>query len=127
MTNTNTTVKTTKREYYNQLLEIEAVRENPNLIEFINHEIELLNRKHSSSQDEKKKAINEPIKTAIVEVLKNADKPMTVTEIIATETVKASKEDGVNSSKATAMLGKLQTEGKVIREEIKGKAYFSIK
>ena len=110
MTNTNTTV-----------------RENPNLIEFINHEIELLNRKHSSSQDEKKKAINEPIKTAIVEVLKNADKPMTVTEIIATETVKASKEDGVNSSKATAMLGKLQTEGKVIREEIKGKAYFSIK
>ena len=127
MTNTNTTVKTTKREYYNQHLEIEAVRENPNLIEFINHEIELLNRKHSSSQDEKKKAINEPIKTAIVEVLKNADKPMTVTEIIATETVKASKEDGVNSSKATAMLGKLQTEGKVIREEIKGKAYFSIK
>ncbi len=127
MTNTNTTVKTTKREYYNQFLEIEAVRENPNLIEFINHEIELLNRKHSSSQDEKKRAINEPIKTAIVEVLKNADKPMTVTEIIATETVKASKEDGVNSSKATAMLGKLQTEGKVIREEIKGKAYFSIK
>ena len=54
MTTTNTSARrTTKREYYNILLGIEAVNSNPDLVAFIENEIDLLNKKSNSSSDRK--------------------------------------------------------------------------
>ena len=42
------TKKLTKRDHFNSLLAIPAVAENPDLVSFINRELELLNRKNST-------------------------------------------------------------------------------
>lgn len=54
MTNTNTNKRIPKRVKFEKLLEIEAVKSNPELVEFITHEIELLTKKNVSSSSEKK-------------------------------------------------------------------------
>lgn len=48
------TKRTTKTDRYNQLLAVPAVAENTDLVDFINHEIELLARKNTTSDGEKK-------------------------------------------------------------------------
>ena len=47
MANTNETkvVKVTKKERFTQLLEIAEVKKNEELVKFINHELELLEKK----------------------------------------------------------------------------------
>lgn len=52
--NTTSTRKPTKRDRYNDLLAIPAVAANADLVEFINHEIELLNRKNVTKDGEKR-------------------------------------------------------------------------
>ena len=54
MTNSVSTRKPTKRDRYNELLAIPAVAENVELVEFINHELELLTRKNTTKDGEKK-------------------------------------------------------------------------
>lgn len=51
---TNTTKKITKRDRYNALLRIPAVQADPEMVEFIEHEIELLNRKNTTKDGEKR-------------------------------------------------------------------------
>ena len=64
---TKTTTKMTKRDHFNTLLTIAEVQANPILVEFINHELELLVRKNSG---EKKptatQALNDSIKTTML-------------------------------------------------------------
>ena len=48
------TKKMTKKDYFNELKNIPAVAENEALMNFIDHEIDLLNRKNTSSTGEKK-------------------------------------------------------------------------
>lgn len=125
---TMTEKKVTKREMYAKLLSIEAVASDTTLVEFINHEVELLDRKRSNTGKvaENKAKANAPIKAAIVEVLTAENRPMTVTEIISNSAVQTSAEGGVSSSKATAMLKSLITDGVVVRTEEKKKAYFNL-
>ena len=47
-TMTTSNRKPTKRDNFNALLAIPAVAENSTLVEFINHEIELLDKKNSA-------------------------------------------------------------------------------
>lgn len=51
---TNTTKKITKRDRYNALLSIPAVANDPEMVEFIEHEIDLLNRKNTTKDGEKR-------------------------------------------------------------------------
>ena len=46
--------KMTKKDYFNELLKIGAVASNESLVDFINHELELLDRKSSKSTLSKK-------------------------------------------------------------------------
>lgn len=52
--NTTSTRKPTKRDRYNALLAIPAVAANADLVEFIEHELELLSRKNTNKDGEKK-------------------------------------------------------------------------
>ena len=47
---TNTSKKMTKKDYFFMLLELSDVQDNEDLVNFINHEIELLNKKNSSEK-----------------------------------------------------------------------------
>ena len=120
------TKKMTKKDYFNELKNIPAVAENEALMNFIDHEIDLLNRKNTSSTGEKKMTAtqkeNEGIKEAIMETLKASENPMTITEIM--KTCEVCKEKEMSNQRVSSLVRQLKDELKVERIEIKKKAYF---
>lgn len=117
------TKKITKREKFEMLANITEVKANPMLVEFIEHELELLAKKNSA---EKKltavQVANEGIKEVIVETLKaNGDK-MTISEM-----QKANEELGeLSNQRISALVRQLLADGTVERIEEKRKAYFTL-
>ena len=90
----------TKRENFETIKNIPEVAENADLVAFIDHEIELLNRKSSKSGKPTKTQIeNEGIKAVIAEVLADADASMTVTEMLADDRL-----NGYTNQKISALL-----------------------
>ena len=76
-----TTKKITKRDRFNALLAIPAVKADPDMVAFIEHELELLAKKNSADKKPTaQQTANEAIKSAIVEAME-ADRLYTVTEI----------------------------------------------
>ena len=71
--------KMTKRDYFKEILEI--VKENEDLTNFINHELELLDKKNSKSTMTKTQTENENIKKVIVNALTEISTPVTITEL----------------------------------------------
>ena len=91
------------------------------IVDFCNHEIELLSKKRSSVNS-KAKAETEARMEKVYNALLEMDKPVQVSEL-----VKLTSDEEVaswNGQRVTALLKKLGD--KVVREEIKGKAYYSI-
>ena len=79
MTNTK---KLTKRDHFNALLAIADVAQNQILVDFINHELELLAKKNSSEKKPTAVQIaNEGIKADILEGME-ANRLYTITELI---------------------------------------------
>lgn len=113
--------KMTKREMFEQIKANYTLTAEE--IEFIDHEIELLNKKNVRKSDKPTKAqvANEGLKDAILELLVDG-KARTITEI--TEGCDAL--EGASPQKVSALLTQLKKAGMVVREEIKRKAYFSI-
>lgn len=118
---TNTTKKVTKRERFEQLLEI--VKGNTELENFINHELELLAKKNSA--DKKPTAVqvaNEGIKSVILDTLADNGGKMTISEM-----QKANAELGeLSNQRISALVRQLMNDEKVVRVEEKRKAYFKI-
>ena len=71
--------KMTKKDYFKEILEI--VKENEDLTNFINHELELLDKKNSKSTMTKTQTENENIKKVIVNALTEIGTPVTITEL----------------------------------------------
>ena len=113
--------KITKRENFNAIIEVLKEQNREDLVAVMEHEIELLNKKHGgvSKATEAKRVANGALQERIVELI--ADKPMTATEI-----AKALSTDEVDLSnqKISAMLRQLGD--KVTKTVDKGKAYFSV-
>lgn len=110
--------KITKKDRYNALLNLAEVQAHPDMVEFIQHEIELLDRKTTKNGEKK---VNEKMEAA---------KATLLTYLGAVE--KASVSDcmvalGESATQfPTAVLTALKKEGKVVREVIKGKPYYHI-
>ena len=83
----------TKKEMFGFIAN--AMSENEEVVEFCNHEIELLSRKRSKSNKPTPKQIaNEGVKERIVEVLGESESPLTIPEIISallTQLIKAER------------------------------------
>lgn len=78
------TTKMTKRDYFNAILAVLATVEDTDvsgLTAFVNHEIELLDNKRSSTKPTKTQTENLAVKETIVSVLKEIGKPVTITEM----------------------------------------------
>ena len=113
--------KMTKREKFEMLANLAEVKANPMLVEFIEHELELLAKKNSA--DKKPTAVqiaNDGIKSVILEVLvANGDK-MTISEM-----QKVNAELGeLSNQRISALVRQLKEDGKIERIEDKRKAYF---
>lgn len=123
MTNTSNR-KPTKRDRFNALLAIPAVAENAELVEFINHEIELLDKKNTAERKPTAKQVeNAGFKADILAWMEpdtkylSADVAKGVPSIIAA---------GISPNRVTAMLTQLVNDGAVIRTEDKRKSYYSL-
>lgn len=115
--------KITKRERYNELLNLGEVQMRPELVEFIEHELELLARKNTTSTGEKKltplQKANEELKSAIYDFMEDGVL-YPVSEIVKS----CPACEGLTTSKVSAMVTQLKNENKIAKVEEKRKAYY---
>ena len=114
--------KITKRERFESLLNMTEVQADPGMVEFINHELELLARKNSSEKKPTAQQVaNEAIKQAIVDGMER-DHLYTITEI--QKNIPECAE--LSNQKITALVRQLKEDGLVVKTEDKRKSYFSL-
>ena len=112
--------KMTKVDRFNQIKTIAEVSANPDLVAFIDHEIDLLQKKSSSKKPTKNQEANEGIKAIILEVLN--DEGMTASEVLS-----ASAEfEGMSNQKISALLNQLVKDEKVVKFLDKKKSLFKL-
>ena len=117
-----TNKKITKRDRFNALLSIPAVQADPDMVAFIEHELELLAKKNSADKKPTaQQTANEAIKSAIVEAME-ANRLYTVTEIQKSVDECAD----LSNQRVSAIVRQLVTSGEVERIEDKRKAYFKL-
>lgn len=92
------------------------------VINFVNHEIELLDRKHSKTSQTKTQKENELIKESIVKVLTEIDRPVTITELQNESAEMAN----YSNQKLSALLKQLVQDNVVTKAIDKKKSYFSV-
>lgn len=121
---TATVKKITKRDRYAQLLALNEVKANPDLVAFIEHEVDLLARKNSPNGE---KALtpnqieNENFKVIITEYMASApDRLFTVTEL--NKGIEALND--LSNQRISAILRQMIDAGKVEKVVDKRKSYF---
>lgn len=117
--------KLVKRDYFEMLLAINEVTKNKSLVDFINHELELLEKKSTSNKMSKTQQENQEIKKLILEDFNQIGKAVTISEL---QELSKDLQDYSNQ-KLTSLITQLYNKGNGVltREEVKGKAYYSIK
>lgn len=100
----------TKREVINEMLANEVITSNENWTEFLNHEIELLDKKAESRKNAQTKAqkANAELKTEVLPYV--TTEGSTVTEILA----RVDSDKIATSQKMTAILKSLVADGTVV-------------
>ena len=111
--------KITKKEMFTMIKA--QVKDNAEMVAFIDHEIELLDKKASSKKATKTQKANVGIKSTILAILEGA-KPMTVTEMQG-----ASAELGeLSNQKVSALVRQLVEAGEVVKTIDKKVSRFSL-
>lgn len=112
--------KLTKKEKFAMVKEY--IADNEMLMEFIDNEIALLNKKANSSTKTKVQIENETIKDKIVEYLTNSKKQYTISEF------QSAFEDmsEYSNQKMSALFTQLKNENRIIRIQDKKKTYFTV-
>jgi hypothetical protein len=101
----------------------EIVKDNAELSAFVAHEIDLLNKKSAKSAEksaEKAQAYG-AVRTAVREILADAENGMTVTEIL-----KAYGDDDMTNQKMTYALKADIADGTLTKTTVKGKTYYKL-
>lgn len=112
--------KLTKKDLFNKLLEVEEISANEELVGFINHELELLEKKANRTGTTKTQKENEGIKDIILETLRLEGAPMTITQLQETDKTL----EGLSNQKISALLAQLVNTNKVIRTKDKKTTLF---
>lgn len=118
----------TKKDYFEMIKGVCADR--ADIVDFCNHEIELLSRKNSKSGATKTQKENEIVANMLVEELAKIGKPITITDLMNTsEIVKGyTLENGNNltNQKISAIFKQLVESQRIVKVVDKKKSYFSI-
>ena len=123
--------KITKRDNLNYL--IEKYGDDPRVVAYATHEIELLDNKNSSKKPSVSATENVEIANKVVEVLKQVGTPLTITEILALpeiSEIRVYNSDTKEIDKALTnqrMTYILNSDVRFTREVVKKKAYFNVK
>lgn len=107
----------TKIAMFNSLIDLASANEREDLVEFINKEIASLEKKraYTSPKDKANAKMNEELKDKILEIL--TDKGMLTSDL--------AKVLELTPQKTTSLLTTLLKDGKVAKEVVKGKSYYS--
>lgn len=120
--------KLTKKDYFEMIKGVCADR--TDIVDFCNHEIELLSRKNSKSGATKTQKENEIVANMLVEELAKVGKPITITDLMNTsDTIKNyTLENGNNltNQKISAIFKQLKESNRIVKVTDKKKSYFSI-
>lgn len=112
--------KITKREMFAKIREV--VINDADMVSFIDHEIELLNKKASAKKPTKAQKENLALMDKVVEVLAKFPNGATASEVL-----NASAEfDGMSNQKISALLKKCVEVGTVEKKTDKKKSIFSV-
>lgn len=112
----------TKKDNFETLKGLVVELGRTDLVEFIDHEIELLSRKRTSNTKTKTQIENEGLKETIVKVLTESDKALTITEIQESDNTLVD----LSNQKMSALLKQLVDSQVVVKSFDKKKAYFNI-
>ena len=112
--------KITKKDMFNEVIALAEAADRQDIVDFANHEIELLNKRNSadSKAKAKKAAENAVIADKIVEFLAGAENAQTTLEVATAV--------GVSTQKATPILTSLVNGGRVAKTTEKRKVFYSL-
>ena len=120
--------KLTKRDYFEMIKGICGDRED--IINFCDHEIELLSRKNSKAGATKTQKENEKVAEMLIAELAKATEPTTITDLMNnSEVVKAYRlENGnpLSNQKISAIFKQLVDNKAIVKVTNKKKSYFSV-
>ena len=112
--------KMTKKDFFKELRGM--VIDHQDLVDFIDHELELLDRKSSKSVETKTQIENKNIMETILSELTRIARPITISELQNESDIL--KE--YSNQKLSALLKKLVDSNQVVKTTDKKKSYFSI-
>lgn len=121
----STIKKPTFRENYTALLNMNEVKANPALVEFINGRIEALDKKSASAKGKTSKVAKENvgIKETLLEVLSTHDTALTISELLKAHPTELGE---FSNQKVSALFRQMIAEGTVVNEKVKGKSLFAV-
>ena len=117
--------KMTKKEKFEMLKVL--VADNDMLVEFIDHEIELLDKKKSNGNAKANEKMEKAVEF-VYETLVNMDRAVSVSELIAENDMSAiaNELNVVSTQKVSALLKKLVDSGRIVKFTDKKKTYFKV-
>lgn len=117
--------KITKRESFKMIIEVLENNDRQDLVEVMNHEIELLDKKKASGKMTKTQEENVGIKELILQALEKMGEPTTITDLLKNNVELYDAVAGSNQ-KTSALMTQLKNENKIVRTTNGKKAMFSI-
>ena len=118
--------KMTRKEMFAMVLEMVNCSEHEHkaeIAEFIEHQIELLEKKSTKSGPTKAQIENEALATELYEALVEIGKPVTITEFQKQSTAEVAT---LSNQKLTSLMRALIADGKIVKTVEKKKSYFSV-
>ena len=117
--------KMTKRDLFNEVIALAKENGREDIIEFAQHEIDLLNNKKSGNTMTATQKANEEIKAVILEELARVATPMTITDFLNASEKVNTLVNGSNQ-KTSALMKQLVDTKQVNKIVDKKKSYFTI-
>lgn len=118
--------KMTKKEYFAKIKELLA--NESDIVEFCDHELELLAKKNASRGETATQKENAVISEQVLEILASVGVAKTITDLINdTEIGKITfgkDQKAMSNQKLSRLLNDLAKDNKVVRTVVKGVAYF---
>ena len=117
--------KMTKKDWFaaiRKVVEVSGMENTDQALEFIDHEITLLEQKSSKATLTKTQKENIGVMALIKDTLFEAAKPVTITELMAGNAELCR----YTPQKISALIKLMKDKGEVVRTEDKKKAYFSL-
>ena len=111
----------TKREMFTEIRAI--VADNAEMVAFIDHEIELLNKKSSATRKPTKTQVeNDGFKAEILAYLTGVDAPKSIKELQS----EVESISGLTNQRITHMLTDLVKSGSLVKEYVKKTPFYSV-